>query len=400
MAPEPDESLFENTKMTFGEHLEELRVALFKSLMGLGVGMLLGMLAANSVVRQIQGPLTSALETYYTKKAVKELGSEYDSIDKRFSDEVKDRELVHEYVYVEVNQLKRLSQQIEEAATTVKNKPSSDATKQTQGRSTDKKASSTKETKDSATDKKSSANSAKETKPAAAKKKLDEKADQTPPIDFLAFEPSAPTLPMAKLRIWTAVPSEVKSLNAYEPFMVWLKAATLCGAVIASPWIFYQIWNFVAAGLYPHEKHYVHVFLPFSLGLFLAGCSLAFFFVFEPVLNFLLSFNERMDIDPDPRINEWLSFVLILPLGFGISFQLPLVMLLVERLGIVTISTYLEKWRIAVLGIFVLSMVVTPADPISMLLLAIPLTILFMLGIAMCKWMPKRKSPYGEGYDP
>ncbi len=64
------------------------------------------------------------------------------------------------------------------------------------------------------------------------------------------------------------------------------------GVLLASPWIFYQIWHFVAAGLYPHERHYVHMYLPFSLGLFLLGAALAFFVVFEPVLKFLLSFNR------------------------------------------------------------------------------------------------------------
>ncbi len=156
----------------------------------------------------------------------------------------------------------------------------------------------------------------------------------------------------------------------------------------------------MAAGLYPHEKNYVNVFLPISLSLFLAGAMLAFFFVFDPVLDFLFSFNKWMNIDPDPRISEWLSFVLMLPLGFGISFQLPLVMLLLERIGVVTIASYLDKWRLAILVIFVVSMLLTPADPISMLLMAVPLTLLYFGGIALCRWMPRRRSPFGEGYDP
>ena len=116
--------------------------------------------------------------------------------------------------------------------------------------------------------------------------------------------------------------------------MIWVKAALITGAIIASPWIFWQVWSFVAAGLYPHEKNYVYFFLPVSLGLFFAGAALAFFYVFEPVLDFLFGFNRMMNIDPDPRISEWMSFVLMLPLGFGISFQLPLVMLILERIGI------------------------------------------------------------------
>ena len=133
-----------------------------------------------------------------------------------------------------------------------------------------------------------------------------------------------------------------------------------------------------------------------SLGLFLAGAALAFFFVFEPVLTFLFTFNNWLGIDPDPRISEWLGFVMMLPLGFGVSFQLPLVMLFLERIGIFDIETYLTKIRIAILVIFVISMFLTPADPTSMLLMAVPLTILYYGGILLCKYMPKQSSPFDE----
>src|SRR5262249_16610023 len=139
---------------------------------------------------------------------------------------------------------------------------------------------------------------------------------------------------------------QAKSFSLPETFGIWLKASLVVGAIVSSPWVFYQIWSFVAAGLYPHEKKYVHVFLPFSLGLFLLGAATAYLFVFQPVLNFLLTFNKSLGIGTDPRISEWLGFVLLLPLGFGIGFQLPLVMLFLTRIGIFSIRTYLEKWRI------------------------------------------------------
>ncbi len=122
--------------------------------------------------------------------------------------------------------------------------------------------------------------------------------------------------------------------------------------------------------------------------------------MFPFVLKFLFSFNQRIGIDPNPRLSEWLNFALFLPLGFGISFQLPLVMLLLERIGVFTIEIYISKWRIAILVIAVLSMMLTPADPSSMLLMGIPLTFLYFGGIGLCKWMPKRRSPVGVGYDP
>jgi sec-independent protein translocase protein TatC len=132
------------------------------------------------------------------------------------------------------------------------------------------------------------------------------------------------------------------------------------------------------------------LFLPASLGLFLLGAGMAFFFVFDKVLKFLLSFYAMLGFNPQLRIDDWMSFVLLLPLGFGISFQLPLVMLFLERIGIFTVQIYLSSWRIAVLSIFVLAMVLSPSgDPQSLLLMAIPLTILYFCGVFICWMWPK-----------
>jgi sec-independent protein translocase protein TatC len=205
---------------------------------------------------------------------------------------------------------------------------------------------------------------------------------------------------LVALTLWQRVDLDprvsVKSLNAQEMFMIWLKAAILVSLVIASPWVFYQIWSFVAAGLYPHEKNYVHIYLPFSVALFVSGAALCFFFVFKYVLDFLFLFNEWMDIDPDMRINEWFGFALLLPVGFGVAFQLPLVMLFLERIGVMSVPGYLSKWRISVLVICVASAILTPADPYSMLLMAIPLVFLYFGGIAMCHYLPRRRSAFEE----
>jgi sec-independent protein translocase protein TatC len=205
---------------------------------------------------------------------------------------------------------------------------------------------------------------------------------------------------MVPVIVWRAVKDDprmsIQTLSAQEGFMIWLKAAFLLALVFASPWVFYQIWSFVAAGLYPHEKRYVHVFLPFSVLLFLAGAALCFFFVFDFVLNFLFLFNDWMDIDPDIRISEWFGFALLLPIGFGVSFQLPLAMLFLERIGVFTVKGYLSKWRVAILVIFVIAMLLTPADPYSMLLMAVPLCFLYFGGIALCRWLPRSRNPFGE----
>ena len=203
-------------------------------------------------------------------------------------------------------------------------------------------------------------------------------------------------LDLRALEIWETVDYQPQALGVGESFFVWLKAGLFTGITFAGPWVFYQLWSFVASGLYPHEKRYIHWFLPISIMLFVGGVLLAFFFVFKPVLAFLFSFNRSLGIAPEMRIGEWLSFAMFLPLGFGVAFQLPLVMLFANRVGLIDVATYIAKWRIAVMIIFVLAMFLTPADPISLLLLAIPLTFLYFTGIAMCKWMPRNQNPFGD----
>ena len=184
----------------------------------------------------------------------------------------------------------------------------------------------------------------------------------------------------------------VQALSSQEPFMIWIKAAFFTGLLIASPYIFWQLWSFIGAGLYSHEKKYVHIFVPISLVLFWSGALIAFFFAFKYVLAFLFGFNRALDIQAEPRISEWIGFVLMLPLGFGVAFQLPLVMFFLNRVGMISVKAYIEKWRVAILTIFVVSMVLTPADPVSMLLMAVPLCGLYFLGIGMSQWMPRQKS--------
>ncbi|MGD9645050.1 MAG: twin-arginine translocase subunit TatC [Pirellulales bacterium] len=339
----PNEDLFKDTTMTFGEHLEELRRCLFKAVIGLVIGVLFGLLVGNWVVNFIQLPLTDALKVYYQKRALArfellegDLGKQglalpYTS--ENFTKMVMEEELLPDLVWVDPKVV-----------------------------------------------------------PGAS---LPPPAADAPAQSALAAGPRHAGL--APMFVWRpAAESDSlrpKALNAQEPFMIWMKASVVAGIVFSSPWVFYQIWVFVAAGLYPHERHYVHVFLPFSLGLFLAGALLAFFYVFEPVLKFLLEFNAWLGIETEPRISEWMNFALMLPLGFGISFQLPLVMLFLERIGIFTVKAYLEKWRIAIFVIVVLSAVLTPADPNSLLLMAIPLVFLYFGGVALCHYLPSRNRP-------
>jgi sec-independent protein translocase protein TatC len=143
----------------------------------------------------------------------------------------------------------------------------------------------------------------------------------------------------------------------------------------------------VAAGLYRHERRYVKQYLPFSLGLFLSGVFLCFLFVLPITLKFLLQFNVWLGVAPTLRLSEWMGFATILPLIFGASFQTPLVMLFIERLGIFTVDDFRSKRKIAILVITVAAAVLTPGqDPFSMLLLACPMILLYELGILMIQY--------------
>ena len=183
--------------------------------------------------------------------------------------------------------------------------------------------------------------------------------------------------------------NQLTTLSAQEMFVVYFKVTLLCGVVLSSPWIFFQFWAFVGAGLYPHERRYIHVYLPFSIGLFLIGVFLCFFWVLPGTVKALLAFNEWLGVDPDLRLNEWLSLALILPLVFGVSFQTPLVMLFLNRLGMFGWEDYLSKWRYAIIILACFSAIITPTpDAVTMMYLFVPMFGLYMLGILLCKWMP------------
>jgi sec-independent protein translocase protein TatC len=185
----------------------------------------------------------------------------------------------------------------------------------------------------------------------------------------------------------------LSTLNVQEAFVVYIKVCLVTGFVLASPWVFYQIWSFIAAGLYPHEKRYVNVFLPFSLGLFLLGVAVCEFLVMPKAVEALLWFNEWLGLEPDLRLNEWLGFAIWMPVVFGVSFQTPLVMLFLERIGLFTVDSFRGKRRIVWFLMAVFAAVITPStDAFSMLFLWVPMCLLYELGIGLILLSPRPPS--------
>jgi sec-independent protein translocase protein TatC len=186
------------------------------------------------------------------------------------------------------------------------------------------------------------------------------------------------------------------TLEVQEAFMMYIKVSLVSGLIFASPWIFYQLWLFVAAGLYPHERRYIHIYLPMSIGLFLGGVVFCFFLALPLLLDFLLSYNRWLGVVATIRLSDWVTFVILLPLMFGLCFQLPLVMLFLERINIFTVEDYRARRRLAIFVMAVASMIINPGGDVgSMALLFIPLVILYEFGILLCGFW-KSPRPFEE----
>jgi sec-independent protein translocase protein TatC len=188
-------------------------------------------------------------------------------------------------------------------------------------------------------------------------------------------------------------PPILAAMNITEPFMVYFKVCMVCGFVIGCPWIFLQVWSFIAAGLYPHEKRYVNVYLPCSVGLFIAGVVVCEWGVIPNAIRVLLEFYEWIGLEPDLRLNEWLSFALMLPLVFGISFQTPLVMLFLAKLGIMDFTAFRRMRKIAYFVMAIFAAIITPTPDIpTLLFLWVPMCGLYELGIYLAI-MATKQSP-------
>lgn len=180
-------------------------------------------------------------------------------------------------------------------------------------------------------------------------------------------------------------PPSLKVMGAAEGMFVYLKVALLCGALLGSPWLFGQLWAFVAAGLYTGEKQLVHVYMPASLVLFFGGVAVCLFWVMPKTVEALLGFDEWLGVEPDLRLNEWLNFALLMPLAFGVAFQTPLVMWCLDRLGVVDAAAFRRQRRAAWFWLAAGAAVLTPGiDLYSMLFLWLPLVALYEVGLWLC----------------
>lgn len=195
--------------------------------------------------------------------------------------------------------------------------------------------------------------------------------------------------------------TKMVAIGVVTPFMVPIKVTMLAAFVLALPVVLYQLWAFVAPGLYAHEKRLGLPLVIASTVLFMLGMAFCYFFVFGQAFKFIASFAPK-SITPAPDIEAYVSFVMTMFLAFGVSFEVPVVLVVLVKLGMVTIEK-LKEWRAYFVVIaFIVAAVVTPPDVVSQLSLAIPMCLLYELGIVFARFVtaPPPKSPAADAWAP
>jgi sec-independent protein translocase protein TatC len=183
-------------------------------------------------------------------------------------------------------------------------------------------------------------------------------------------------------------------------FFVPMKVTMLVAFVIALPIVLYQIWAFVAPGLYQHEKKLVGPLVGSSYTLFLCGMAFAYFVVFPTIFRVMAHYNAPLGAEMTTDIDNYLSFVLTMFIAFGVTFEVPIVVVLLVRMNVVTLKKLKEIRPYVIVGAFVISAVVTPPDVFSQLILAIPLIVLYEAGIIAARLIVGKQPAVVEDASP
>lgn len=197
-------------------------------------------------------------------------------------------------------------------------------------------------------------------------------------FEFLAA-PMMQSLPKGAHMIATGV---------VTPFVIPVKVTLVLALLISLPWVLYQAWAFIAPGLYTHEKRLVAPLVVSSTLLFLAGVAFCYFFVFHLVFAFVNQFAPA-SIAVAPDIENYLDFVMTMFLAFGVTFEIPVIVIVLVRMGLVSVERLRATRPYIVVGAFVVAAIVTPPDITSMLMLAVPMCLLFELGLLIAPWFRK-----------
>jgi sec-independent protein translocase protein TatC len=179
-----------------------------------------------------------------------------------------------------------------------------------------------------------------------------------------------------------ALPADAHMIatGVITPFLVPMKVTLLVAFVVSLPWVLYQVWAFVAPGLYAHEKRLVAPLVISSSVLFVAGVAFCYFFVFGKVFRFIYDFAPK-SITVAPDIENYIDFVMTMCLAFGVTFEVPIVVVILVRMNLVTIEKLRAIRPYVIVGAFIIAAVVTPPDIMSQLFLAVPMCLLYEVGL-------------------
>ena len=201
--------------------------------------------------------------------------------------------------------------------------------------------------------------------------------------------------------LMNALPEGAKMIatGVVTPFMVPVKVTALVAFMLALPVVLYQAWAFVAPGLYEHEKKFGLPLVVGSTVLFLLGVAFCYFFVFGKVFAFINDFAPK-SITPAPDIEAYFSFVITMFLAFGVTFEIPIIVIVLVRAGLVTVEQLREARPYVIVGAFVVAAVVTPPDVLSQFMLAVPMCILYEAGLFFARFISRSKSVPQDSADP
>jgi sec-independent protein translocase protein TatC len=199
-------------------------------------------------------------------------------------------------------------------------------------------------------------------------------------------------LPYEQVRAHHKELAALAYLAPADAFIAYTKVAIIAGLILSSPWVFYQLWMFVAAGLYPHERRYVYIAVPFCATLFVLGALFFLFVIARITLEFFVTFGNFIGVVPMWMLDRYISFMTMMMLVFGLAFQTPAVVFVLYKIGIVSIQTLRSIRKYAVFGAVVVGGVATPSvDVVSQIALAVPLYLLYELGIVLCVLSDRKK---------
>ncbi len=191
----------------------------------------------------------------------------------------------------------------------------------------------------------------------------------------------------------------LQTLAPTDGFVSYIKVAMITGLALSSPWVFYHMWMFVAAGLYPHEKKYVYLAAPFSAILFVGGAVFFVVVVLPLTLGFLVKFNSNfLGVNSQFTFQHYIAFVTHLMLVFGLAFQTPTAIFFLNRTGLVSLKALCSSRKYVLLAVFVVAAMATPPDVVSQITLAVPLYALFEFGI-LISYLVGRKKEKAQKHD-